>query len=131
MPKQNAISWNETIARSAQNGHALESLELFSRMRKEGVKPDQFTFSIVVRVYASLAALEQGRAIHNLLIKIVFKPNFFVHSSLVDMYAKCGIIMDTHKVFDRMPEREVVPWTTMITGYGQNEHYEEALKLNT
>eukprot|EP01018_Ginkgo_biloba_P040201 Gb_37572 [translate_table: standard] len=131
MPERNVISWTAIISGSAQNGHALEALELFSRMRKAGVKPDQFTFASIVGVCASLAALEQGRAVHNLIIKTVFKSHVFVQSALVDMYAKCGIIMDARKAFDRMPEREVVPWTAMITGYGQTGHYEEALKLNT
>ena len=45
------------------------------------------------------------------------------------MYAKCERIEDARKVFDRMPEREAITWTTIVTGYAQNGPAEKALKL--
>ncbi|KAF2290036.1 hypothetical protein GH714_042466 [Hevea brasiliensis] len=45
------------------------------------------------------------------------------------MYAKCGEIKDARKVFDQMPERNVVSWSGMIYGYAQFGEDEEALRL--
>lgn len=44
-------------------------------------------------------------------------------------YAKCGSIVDSLKLFENMPERDVASWTTMITGYAQLGHNEMALKF--
>jgi len=40
----------------------------------------------------------------------------FVGNSLADMYAKCGSIEDAWRVFNEMPSRNVVTWTTMVLG---------------
>ena len=45
------------------------------------------------------------------------------------MYAKCGSMEDARQVFDGMYERDMVTWTALISGYVQNQHGEEALKL--
>jgi pentatricopeptide repeat protein len=35
------------------------------------------------------------------------------------MYANCGLVEDAHKVFDGMHVRNIVCWTSMISGYTQ------------
>jgi pentatricopeptide repeat protein len=40
----------------------------------------------------------------------------YVGSSLVDVYAKCGSIEDAWRVFNRMPECNVVAWSAMSFG---------------
>ena len=45
------------------------------------------------------------------------------------MYAKCGRIVDARRVFDRMLEKNVFSWTSMIDGYGKNGFPDEALEL--
>lgn len=50
-------------------------------------------------------------------------------SALIDMYSKCGELGDARKLFDEIPLRNVVSWTSMITGYVQNDDAYEALLL--
>lgn len=45
------------------------------------------------------------------------------------MYAKCGHLDDARKLFDEIPQRNVVSWTSMINGYVQNDCAREALLL--
>ncbi|GFS37555.1 pentatricopeptide repeat (PPR-like) superfamily protein [Actinidia rufa] len=45
------------------------------------------------------------------------ESDVMVGTSLVDMYAKCGDIFGSRKVFDNMPKRNVVTWNAMIGGY--------------
>ena len=45
------------------------------------------------------------------------------------MYAKCKRIEDARKVFDIIPQREEITWTTIVTGYVQNGLVEKSLKL--
>ena len=45
------------------------------------------------------------------------------------MYSKCERIEDARKVFDRMPQRVEITWTTIVTGSAQNGPAEKSLKL--
>ena len=58
-----------------------------------------------------------------------YEFDVFVGSSVVDMYVKCGEIRDAWKVFDEIPEKNVVSWSGMIYGYTQLDQDEEALRL--
>ncbi|GJM86377.1 hypothetical protein PR202_ga02230 [Eleusine coracana subsp. coracana] len=45
------------------------------------------------------------------------------------MYGKCGSVEDARKVFDCLPETDVVAWTTVIAGYGLHGHARTAILL--
>ncbi|MCD7453308.1 Pentatricopeptide repeat-containing protein, chloroplastic [Datura stramonium] len=50
-------------------------------------------------------------------------------TSVVNLYAKCGMVGDAYKMFDRMPEKDLVCWNTVISGYAQNGMSKRALEL--
>ncbi|KAM2531214.1 hypothetical protein PS1_028988 [Malus domestica] len=43
------------------------------------------------------------------------------------MYSRCGRLLDAWKLFDTIPYRNVVSWTSMITGCVQNDAACQAL----
>ena len=43
------------------------------------------------------------------------------------IYAQNGRVDEAYKLFEKMPERNLVSWTAMITGYAQDGHVDEAL----
>ncbi|XP_068667106.1 pentatricopeptide repeat-containing protein At2g33760 [Aristolochia californica] len=45
------------------------------------------------------------------------------------MYARCGDVQRARRVFDGMPERNVVSWTSMISGYGMHGYGSHAMRL--
>eukprot|EP01018_Ginkgo_biloba_P002634 Gb_30098 [translate_table: standard] len=129
MPERDVVTWTAMIAGYAQNGQGVEALKLFRQMQLAEVKPNLKTFASVLPACAKLADLEQGMEIHEEIIRSELKCDVFVENALVDMYAKCGSIEKARDLFDKMPLRNVVSWTTMITGYAQMGHVDEALKL--
>eukprot|EP01018_Ginkgo_biloba_P004534 Gb_08029 [translate_table: standard] len=129
MEERSIVSWNAIIAGYTQNEHGEEALKLYFQMQRLGVKWNRSTFSSVLSACASLATLEQGKLVHAHIIKLAFESDVFVGTSLVDMYAKCGSILDSLKVFNKMPERSVVSWTAMITAYAQHGLGSEAIQL--
>lgn len=128
-PQRNLVSWNVMISGYVQKGLYMEGLNLYYCMRWIGVRPDQFTFASVFRAYAGLASLEQGRRAHGVMIKSQIKSNVVVYSALVDMYFKCSSPQDGHLAFVKSPERNVVTWTALISGYGQHGCASEVLTL--
>eukprot|EP01018_Ginkgo_biloba_P000474 Gb_25130 [translate_table: standard] len=129
MAEKDLFSWNALISCYAQNGEGDEAVKLFCQMQWMGVKPNEFTFGSVLTACASPEYLEQGKQVFTLIVKDGYMSDVYVGSALVDMYAKCGNMVDARSLFDKMPERDVVSWTGMITRYAQNEQGEEALKL--
>jgi pentatricopeptide repeat protein len=130
MPTRNVVSWTAMILGYVKCGQGHKALELFQQMQmEEGIKPNPVTFVGVLNGCAIMGALEEGRHIHKQIAQRGLESELFVSSSLVDMYAKCGSIEDARRVFNRMPKRNVVSWSTMIQGYVNCGQGQEALKL--
>ncbi|KAJ7563082.1 hypothetical protein O6H91_03G096300 [Diphasiastrum complanatum] len=129
MPEHNVFSWTAIISAHADKGQGEEAIDLFQRMQKTGIAPDKVVFLVVLKACAKIAALEQGKELHSLIINSGFESDVMVDSALVDMYAKCGCIVNAREVFDKMSKRDVVSWSTMIAGYAQQGLGKEALAL--
>eukprot|EP01018_Ginkgo_biloba_P030680 Gb_05647 [translate_table: standard] len=129
MPRRNVVSWTAIITGYMQSGLGEEALTIFSQMQQTGIKPEQATFTSILNACASLAALEQGKQLHDYIIKVGFHSDIFVGSALISMYAKCGCISNARQTFDNIPERDVVSWNAMLAGYGQHGCGNEALQI--
>eukprot|EP01018_Ginkgo_biloba_P034137 Gb_28030 [translate_table: standard] len=129
MSERSVVSWNAMIAGHLQNGNAHEALTLFNKMQLSDVKPDSTTIKSVLPACAQLAALQQGKWIHNYISKSGFELDVALGTALIDMYTKCGKMEFARQLFDKMSVRDVVTWSTMIAGYSQGGHANEALTL--
>ncbi|TKY56364.1 Pentatricopeptide repeat-containing protein [Spatholobus suberectus] len=67
--------------------------------------------------------------VHGHVMKTGTHEDVFVMSFLVNVYAKCGNMEDAHRVFNSMPRRNVVAWTTLMVGYVQNSQPEHAIHV--
>ncbi len=98
-------------------------------MQQEGVQPNSVTFVGELKACASVVPIEEGRCVHQRILQSGLESNVFVGNTLVDVYAKCGSMKDAGCVFDKMPSRNVVTWTTMILGHVQCGQGQKALDL--
>lgn len=126
---RNPITWSAMTTGYAQSGEADKSLKFFSNMLLNDIKPSEFTFVGVLNACSDIAALQVGKQVHDYLLKGGYESQIYILTALVDMYAKCGSIVDARKGFDYLQEADVVLWTSMINGYVQNGENEEALCL--
>ncbi|XAR52232.1 hypothetical protein NMG60_11020181 [Bertholletia excelsa] len=133
MPARNSVSWTLMITRYSQQGYLIDAIQLFVEMVVSGYTPDSFTFSSIVSACAESGLLSLGQQLHSLVIKYRLAFDVCVGCSLVDMYAKCapdGSMFNSRKVFDLMPDHNVMSWTAIITGYVlSGGHDKEAVKL--
>jgi pentatricopeptide repeat protein len=98
-------------------------------MQQEDVRPDSVTFMGVLNACATVAALEEGRCVHEQIIESGWDSDVLVGSSLVDMYAKCGSMDDAQRVFRKMLSQDVVTWTSMILGHVKGGQGQKALEI--
>lgn len=129
MPQRGIVAWNAIITGYVKNGHAEEALWLHTYMQQEGVMPDEFTFVSILNACGSLSALNEGRSIHNQVIKAGHDLDIFVASALIDMYVKCGRVEYARQFFDEMLKHDVISWTAMIAGYAQHGDHLEVFAL--
>jgi pentatricopeptide repeat protein len=125
----NTFAWNQKLTKDVKDGQLEKAMQLFQQMQQEGMSPEKFTFLQVIKACAGLGRLEDGRLVHKQLVQSGYKSDVFVCNSLVDMYAKCGSIEEAWTVFEKMPSRNVVTWTTIILGHVQCQQGQKALEL--
>jgi hypothetical protein len=77
-----------------------------------------------------LGTLEDSKLVHEQLCQNApYKSDVLVGSNLVDMYANCGCIEDSCRVFNKIPSWHVVTWTAMIFGCVKCSQGQKALEL--
>jgi len=129
MPQRNVVSWNTLIAGLAGQDRPSETLGAFRVMQGEGMGFSWVTLTTALPVCAQLTALHSGKEIHGQIVKSRKNADVPLLNSLMDMYAKSGEIGYCKKVFDRMHNRDLTSWNTMLAGYSINGQINEAWAL--
>ncbi|MCD7450658.1 hypothetical protein HAX54_007844 [Datura stramonium] len=127
--QKSVISWTTLIVGYAQEGKLTEAMHLFKQLRKSIITLDGFVLSSMMGVFADFALVELGKQLHCCAVKIPAGLDISVLNSIMDMYLKCGLIEEAETLFDVMPQKNVISWTVMITGYGKYGLGGEAVEL--
>lgn len=120
MGNRNEVSWNAMIAIYEQAGQAEAALELFDRMQHDNVSPDYVTFVTVLSACITQSALVEGKIVHAHILESGCSADVVLNTSIINMYGKSGSLEDARRMFDKMQERSVVSWNTMIAVYAQH-----------
>ena len=108
----------------------MDALHYFHKVREEGIiSPDFIMFVCALKSCVIIESLDIGQEIHTEIIKTGLDMNPRVVCSLVDMYAKCGCLVDAQDVFNRSCFEDIVMWTALIGGYVEKGHSEKCLEL--
>mgnify|MGYP000450416709 CR=1 FL=1 len=68
----------------------------------------------------SCCVVEDVALIHVEVAKKEFgKKDLFVGTSLIDGYARFGAMADAHAIFRKLPVKNIVSWTALISGYAE------------
>lgn len=129
MPERDVVSWTALIQGFVAEGYGGDSVSLFCEMKREGVRPNEFTLATGLKACTMCLDLEFGKQIHGEAIKVGCFSDLFVGSALVDLYAKCGEMELADSVFFCMPEQNDVSWNALLNGYAQVGDGKEVLRL--
>lgn len=129
MLERSVVSWTALISGYSQSGNFEEALRVYSEMHKDGVRPNQYTYSSALQTCTGLVCLDRGKQIHGRAQKGWFVNNLFVQSALVDFYSKCGKVEDAFSVFNSMMKRDLVSWNSIIGGFAIQGFYDNAFLM--
>ncbi|KAH7281589.1 hypothetical protein KP509_36G054500 [Ceratopteris richardii] len=124
--EKDATAWCFMIEAFLLRGHDEEVIELSDK--KQAVF-DCVSFINVVEACANIGSLFYGRQIFMKIVKHGFDLNLNVGTALVTLYARCNSLTEARWLFDHLPERDVVAWTSMISTYMLAGNSVEALVL--
>ncbi|CAD6248210.1 unnamed protein product [Miscanthus lutarioriparius] len=149
MPDRNVVSWNAMISGYLRNGMVDRARELFDvmltmisgYMKRKRVREAREIFDCVPLPPTSVCnALLSGYAEHGYLKDAETGPCFLecndhrIHTgwddaAIVRGYLQNGDVDAAWKVFQDIPDRDVLAWNTMMGGFVVSERLDDALRL--
>ncbi|MBA0867655.1 hypothetical protein Goshw_002514 [Gossypium schwendimanii] len=115
--KTDVITWNVIITGYNKTKQYNETSKLFDEMVKNGVVPSSVTLVSLLSACSKLRDLKIGKLVHEYIGKCEIKPNLILENALMDMYSACGEMDVAIGIFDRMKTRDVISWTTIVSGF--------------
>ncbi|KAJ0631286.1 putative tetratricopeptide-like helical domain superfamily [Helianthus annuus] len=129
LPERNLATWNQLLKGFGEFGMS-QKLQLYYRMKREGVAPNPLTFCYLLRSFGNERVVDQGRELHSYTIKVGWaESDVFVSNALVDFYSACGSITDAEKSFEVIPTNDVISWNSLVSLYASNEIASDALRI--
>ncbi|XP_012489585.1 pentatricopeptide repeat-containing protein At5g39680 [Gossypium raimondii] len=129
VPGYDVYSYNLVLNGLVQQGFSNEAIQVLERLMGESVEWDSVTYVTVFGLCACLKDLKLGLQVHCRILTSDVELDVFVNSAIINMYGKCGKVINARKTFDCLQVKNVVVWTGIMAAYFQNGCFEEALNL--
>ncbi|EFJ22608.1 hypothetical protein SELMODRAFT_105197 [Selaginella moellendorffii] len=128
--RDDVVSWSVVISSLTQHELADEGLLLFRAMLAEGVAPNHATLVNCLDACSFSKNLGDGRVVHGVAKSLGMESSSpVVATAVLDMYSRCGSLVDAKRMFEKISSRDVVAWTAMISAYQQEGLSDQAMKL--
>ncbi|CBI28140.3 unnamed protein product, partial [Vitis vinifera] len=126
IPNPTTFTCNSIIRGYTNKNLPRQAILFYQLMMLQGLDPDRFTFP---SLFKSCGVLCEGKQLHCHSTKLGFASDAYIQNTLMNMYSNCGCLVSARKVFDKMVNKSVVSWATMIGAYAQWDLPHEAIKL--
>lgn len=124
---KDVVLFTALVVGYTQHGDGGKALNVFVNMINRGIKANEYTFSSILITCGNLEDLSVGKLVHGLLVKSGLESAVMSQTSLLTMYARCGLVDDSLKVFKAMLHPNQVTWTSLIVGLVQSGREEIAI----
>ncbi|CAI9303241.1 unnamed protein product [Lactuca saligna] len=95
------------------------------------VSVEMLGYLFLMKACGESQALKEAKLVHNHLTRSGHHLDVHICNKILEMYSKCGSMEDAYNMFDKMPQKNLASWDTMITGFAKNGHGDDAIKMFT
>ncbi|KAG8363886.1 hypothetical protein BUALT_Bualt19G0069100 [Buddleja alternifolia] len=128
-PNPNILLFNSMIKGYSIHGPFIDSINMFTTMKKRSIWPNEFTFASLLKACANLRDVKLGLSVYKEVIVLGFERFGAVRIGAVEMCVNCGRMGEAKRVFDEMSHRDVIVWNLMIRGFCRTGDVEMGLSL--
>ncbi|XP_011624174.2 pentatricopeptide repeat-containing protein At5g59600 [Amborella trichopoda] len=123
------VTWTSMISGSIKARRYHEAFKSFRQMMASGIPPNSATVSAILPACNGPFGIHRGLGIHGYSVVTGHYSDVCVGSALLNMYAKCGYVEESYKVFEEIINKNVVAWNSMIQAFGAHGRGLEAVAL--
>ncbi|KAL4374409.1 hypothetical protein AHAS_Ahas05G0178900 [Arachis hypogaea] len=127
--KKSIFSWTSMIAGYAHSDHPLEALHLFRRLVRTDFRPDGPTVATVISACADIGSISIAQEMEYYISLNGLEFDLQVQTSLIHLYSKCGSIKKVQEVFEKVADKDLTVWSSMINSYAIHGMGKEAIDL--
>lgn len=129
MPNRDVHTWTVLISGFARVNCSEMALQLFREMLVEGVCPNHFTLSTVLKLCSRVGDVQMGKRIHGWILRNGVNLDVVLENSMLDLYAKFDEFDYAKKLFDSMREKSTATYNIMLGVYVRSCDVNRSLDL--
>ncbi|KAH9760299.1 eukaryotic translation initiation factor isoform 4G-2 [Citrus sinensis] len=128
---QSSPAGQEVLAVQGAEVQACEknAILTYVNMQELGVHADNYSFPLLLKAAGILSSSCIGLMLHGQTIKTGFCGHVYVQTALLKMYGSLRCIDDAFKVFEKMPEKDIIAWNSMLDAFASCGQMDHAMKL--
>ncbi|XP_020886737.1 pentatricopeptide repeat-containing protein At3g22690 [Arabidopsis lyrata subsp. lyrata] len=117
---------NAMASNYVRQGLTKEALGVLNLMMDSGIRPDRISMLSAISSCSQLRNILWGKSCHGYVLRNGFESWDNICNALIDMYMKCHRQDTAFRIFDRMSNKTVVTWNSIVAGYIENGEVDAA-----
>ena len=117
LPTRNNVSWSCLIAGYTQLGKSSMVLDLYRRMKGEGVMPNPITFIVLLTACSHAGLVKEGRKLFDeMYLAYALSPTTEHYTCMIDLFGRAGDFDEMKALLEKMPSCDHIPLYLSILG---------------
>ncbi|KAK2975921.1 hypothetical protein RJ640_007399 [Escallonia rubra] len=98
-------------------------------LMEQGERADAQCFAALFGLCGNPKALDDAKKVHDYFLRSTCRSDLQLNHKVIEMYSKCGSMVDARRVFDHMADRSMDAWHLIINAYAANGLGDDGLAM--